>query len=104
MFLCAGARRNVLEIAVFRLKFLHMCVQRSRDQRRRSVERRRLFVVLILEGIPHIREVLEQLRDQFFLLFSCGTFASQHLNALARGNILHVTACAFATDEAGFLY
>ena len=68
------------------------------------MQRRRLLVVLILEGIPHIWEVLEQFRNHFFLLFRRGTFACQHLDALARCDILHVAARAFAADEAGFLY
>ena len=67
------------------------------------MQRRRLLVVLILEGIPHIREVLEQLCDQLFLLFGRGALAIQNFNALARGDILHVSACAFTADEAGFL-
>ena len=68
------------------------------------MQRRRLLVVLILEGIPHIREVLEQLCDQLFLLFGRGALAGQNFNALARGDILHVAARAFSADEAGFLY
>ena len=67
------------------------------------MQRRRLLVVLILEGIPHIWEVLEQLCDHLFLLFGCWSLAGQDFNALARGDILHVSACAFTADEAGFL-
>ena len=67
------------------------------------MQRRRLLVVLILEGIPHIWEVLEQLCDHLFLLFGRGTLAIQNFNALARCDILHVSACAFTADEAGFL-
>ena len=90
-------------ISVFGLKILHMRVQRSRNERRRSVQRRRLFVVLVFEGIAHIREVLEQLCDHLFLFFGHGAIAGQDFNTLARGDILHVAACAFAADEAGFL-
>ena len=67
------------------------------------MQRRRLLVVLILEGIPHIWEVLEQLCDHLFLLFGCWSLAGQDFDALARGDILHVSACAFTADEAGFL-
>ena len=67
------------------------------------MQRRRLLVVLILEGIPHIREIFEQFCDHLCLLFSHRTLAGQHLDALARGDILHVSACAFTADEAGFL-
>ena len=67
------------------------------------MQRRRLLVVLILEGIPHIREVLEQLCDHLFLLFGCWSLAGQDFDALARGDILHVSTCAFTADEAGFL-
>ena len=103
MLFRAGARGNVLEITVFGLKILHMRVQHGGNERRRSVERRRLLVVLILEGIPHIWEVLEQLCDHLFLLFGCWSLAGQDFDALARGDILHVSACAFTADEAGFL-
>ena len=68
------------------------------------MERRCLLVVLILEGILHIREIFEQLRDHLFLLFGCWSLAGQDFDALARGDILHVAACIFAADEAGFLY
>ena len=67
------------------------------------MQRRRLLVVLILEGIPHIWEVLEQFRNHLFLLFGCWSLAGQDFDALARGDILHVSACAFTADEAGFL-
>ena len=67
------------------------------------MQRRRLLVVLVFERIPHIREVLKQLCDHFFLLFCRGALAIQNFNALARGDILHVSACAFTADEAGFL-
>jgi len=103
MLFRAGARGNVTQIAVFGLKILHMRVQRGRNERRRIVERRRLLVVFILEGIPHIREVLEQLCEHLFLFFRRRALAVQNFNALARSDILHVAACAFTADEAGFL-
>ena len=68
------------------------------------MECRRLFIVLILEGIPHIREIFEQLCDHLFLLFGCRPLAGQDFNAFACGDILHVAARAFASNEAGFLY
>ena len=37
------------------------------------------------------------------LLFGRWTCTGQDFNALARGDILHVAACAFTADEAGFL-